>query len=351
MALPLPADAPWLEVELDMNHSKILARAWTIVWQYRALWVFGFLFALAGGGGGLNLYNGGGNGGGGNGGRGTNPGGPGQFPTFTTPHIDWNTVALIAGGVLAVVLVLIAVMLIIRYMSETALMAGADEIESTGAALSVRRGFRLGWSRQAWRLFLTDLVIHLPLFLGAILLVVAAATPLLLWVTRLVPLGILGTVAAVGLEVLVILVLIVVNLVLSVVMPYLRRRVVLARQGPLAALRQSARLVRASLLDTGLMWLLLAAIRIVWSLVMIPIVLVLLALALVVGGVPAGLAYLVSHTWVWPVVVGVPLFLLIIIPTTAFVGGLFETYVSTSWTLSYREVTSKFGDQLAAQAA
>ncbi len=337
-----------------MNHSKILTRAWTMVWHYRALWVFGFLFALTGGGGGLNLMNGGGNGGGGgggNGGRGTSPGGPGQFPSFTTPQIDWTTVALIAGGVLAVVLVLIAVMLIIRYMSETALMAGADEIESTGAALSVRRGFRLGWSRQAWRLFLTDLVIHLPLVVGAILLLVAGATPLLLWLTRQVPLGILGTVVTVVLEVLVIFVLIAVNLVLSVVMPYLRRRVVLGQQGPLAALRQSARLVRASLMDTGLMWLLLAAIRIVWSVVMVPIVVVLVVLAVVVGGVPAGLAYLVSHSWVWPVVVGVPLFLLIIIPSTAFVGGLFETYVSTSWTLSYREVTSKFGDQLAPRAA
>src|SRR5258708_2993613 len=37
--------------ETEMNHGKILARAWTLVWHSRALWLFGFLFALAGGGG------------------------------------------------------------------------------------------------------------------------------------------------------------------------------------------------------------------------------------------------------------------------------------------------------------
>jgi hypothetical protein len=324
-----------------VNHGKILARAWTLVRHSRTLWLFGFLFALAGGGGGMQFARGGSSGG-----SGTGPNGRGTIPNFSFSQINWTTVAWIAVAVLAVLLVLGAVITVVRYLAETALMAGADEIETTGAALTVRRGFRLGWSRQAWRLFLTDLVIHLPLFLGALVLLAAAALPLLLWLSRQVPLGILGTVITVGLELLVILGLLALGLVLSVVMPYLRRRVVLDKQGPLAALRQSARLVRASLLDTGLMWLLLAGIRIVWSLVMIPVIIVLLVLATIVGGVPAGLAYLMSHSIVWTAVVGLPLFLLVLLPAAAFVSGLFETYVSTSWTLTYREAISKFGDQL-----
>jgi len=326
-----------------MNHGRILARAWTLVWHSRALWFFGFLFALAGGGG-FNAARGGGSSGGG-GGSG-NGNGTRTFPRIPFSQIDWSTVIRIGVVVLAVLLVLGILLTIIRYLAETALMAGANEIESTGAALTVRRGFRLGWSRQAWRLFLTDLVIHLPLALAGLALLAAGATPLLLWLSRQAPLGILGTVVTVGLEILVILLLLAVGLVLSVIMPYLRRRVVLDQQGPLAALRQSARLVRASLVDTGLMWLLLAGIRIVWSLVMIPIVILLIILAAIIGGVPAGLAYMVSHSLVWTAVVGVPLFLLVIIPTASFISGLFETYVSTSWTLTYREAISKFGDQL-----
>src|SRR5438105_14720001 len=99
------------------------------------------------------------------------------------------------------------------------------------------------------------------------------------------------------------------------------------------------------------MWLLLAGIRIVWSLVMIPIVIVLLILAAIIGGVPAGIAYLISHSILWTAAVGVPLFLLIVLPSTAIVAGLFESYVSTAWTLTYREAISKFGDQLLPRAA
>jgi hypothetical protein len=331
-----------------MNHGKILGRAWTMVWQYRALWLFGFLFALTGGGGGYQFFRSNR----GSGSPSTGPNGTGPFPRFPFPQgINWSTVLWIAGGVLVVLVVLGVVGLVVRYLSETALMAGADEIESTGAALSVRRGFRLGWSRQAGRLFLTDLVIYLPLGLAGLVLVAAGAAPLLLWLTRQVPLGVIGTLITAALELLVVLGLLALALVLSVVMPYLRRRVVLDRQGPLAALRQSLRLVRASLVDTGLMWLLLAAIRIVWSLVMVPVGLVLIVLAAVVGGIPAAVAYLVSQSWVWAVVVGVPLFLLMLIPSVAFIGGLFETYVSTSWTLTYRDVIGKFGDRLVARTA
>lgn len=38
-----------------MNHQQILKRAWHILWNYRAIWVFGILLALttaSGGGGG-----------------------------------------------------------------------------------------------------------------------------------------------------------------------------------------------------------------------------------------------------------------------------------------------------------
>jgi len=252
-----------------MNHGQILARAWTLVRHSRALWVFGFLFALAGGGGGLQLTRGGSF----NSSR-TSTSPNGGFPRIPFEQINWNLVTQIAVAVLVALLVLGALVAVIRYLAETALMAGANEIESTGAALTVRRGFRLGWSRPAWRLFVTDLVIHLPIAIGAVVLLAAGATPLLLWLSHQFPLGILGTLLTVALELLVILGLVALSLVLSVLMPYLRRRVVLNQQGPLAALRQSARLVRASLADTGLMWLLLAGIRILWSLVMIPVVLV-----------------------------------------------------------------------------
>lgn len=322
-----------------MNHRKILERAWAILRQYRALWVFGFLFALAGGQSGLRLFNGSGSG---SGGGNNNPStGSGQFPNFHWPSIDWGAVVGVIVLVVLVLLLLGLVALVVRYLAETALMAGVDEIETTGAGLTVRRGFRLGWSRQALKLFLTDLGIYLPLFLVSVVLVGVAALPLLFWFTHVVPLGVLASIITGALELLVILSLAVVSLALSLLMPYIRRRVVLHNQGVLAAVRQSVQLARATLVDTGLLWLLLTALRIVWSLVMIPLVIVVVLVALVVGGIPAGLIYLVSQSWIVPAIVGGALFLLVLVPITAFVEGLFEAYVSTVWTLAYREVVGK----------
>ena len=332
-----------------MDHKKILTRTWRLIWNSKALWLFGFLFALAGGSGGFR-GGGGSNGGGGqsqnNGGSG---GWPGTFPDFQFRPPDWNTIVLIAVIAILVVLLLTLLTLIVRYVAETALLAGVDEIEASGEKLTVRRGFRLGWSRQALRLFLVDLAVYLPLTLGALLLIAAAALPLLVWLTQIVPLGVIATIFSVGLEMLIILILVVLALALSVVMPFVRRRVVLGGQGVRAAVREGFALVRASLKDTGLMWLLLAALRILWSLVFIPIFLLLVVVSVMIGGVPALLAYLASQSWVAAAIVGGILFLVAIIPSTAFFEGLFETYTSAAWTLTYREASGRYPDLLAAR--
>ena len=327
-----------------MDHQKILSRAWALLWRYRALWLFGFLFALAGGG---SSFGGTPGGGGTSSGR-TGTGGsvptlPSSFPTIPASTI-WGIVA----GIVAVALVLCVVMTILRYVAETALIAGVDELESTGETLTVRHGFRLGWSRQAWHLFLTEFVVYLLFGLAVILLLALAASPLLLLLINVEALRAI----AVGMTILLILpailFIIVAVLILSLVMPYVQRRVVLAGQGVGAAVRQGLGLVRGTLRDTGLMWLLLVAIGFLWGIVKIPAFILVLIAAALVGGIPAGLVYLASHSAITAVIVGVPLFLLVLIPTLAFVEGLFQVYNSSAWTLAYRQVTAQHSDLLPA---
>ena len=324
-----------------MDHKRILTRAWTLLWQSRALWLFGFLFVLTGGGMNLPSTNGGSRPA-----PSTGPSAPSSGAFFNS--IDWRVGIPIAIGIAVLLIALVVVILAVRYMADTALMAGVTEIEDTAEKLTVRRGFRLGWSRQAWRLFLIDVAVYLPLTVGGLLLLGLAALPLLLWLTPNQPLSILATIVSVALELLIILGLIVLILGLSVIMPYSRRRVVLEKQGIRDALRQGLAMVRASLVDTGLLWLLLAGIRIGWSLVMIPIIIVLILVAAVIGGLPAGVAWLVTQGWVWPAIVGGTLFVLVLIPAAAFVMGLFEAYTSASWTLAYREVSAKHALPVAA---
>ena len=332
-----------------MDHKRILSRAWTITWRYRALWLFGFLFALASGVSftGLRNLGGGGSGRGGNGGGSAPSGNPfGNLPG----NIDWNTVAIIVLAVVAIVLVLVVLMAVVRYVAETAMIAGVDEIESTEAKFTVRRGFRLGWSRQAFRLFLTDLAIRVPLTIAAIVLLAAALSPLLLLLLKVKGLQ-LGAILAAPLGLLALLLILGAVLVVSLITPYIYRRVVLGKQGVFASIRQGWTLVRASLSETGLMWLVLAAFRLLWPLVMVPVLIVGVIVASVVGGVPAGLAYLISRSWVAAVVVGLPLFLIVFVPAVAYVQGLFELYQSTTWTLAYRETMARHGELLVAPAS
>ncbi len=329
-----------------MDHLKILSRAWTLVWRFRALWLFGFLFVLAGGG---SSFGGAPNGGSSNGGApGSNGPSGGSVPSVppSVPAISWDTVGLIIVGIVAAALLLTVIVTIVRYVAETALIAGVDEIENTGETLTVRRGFRLGWSRQAWRLFLTEFTVYLLFGLAAILLLALAASPLLLLLTNADGIRPIAVGATLLLVLPAILFLIVAALTLSLVMPYVQRRVVLGRQGVEAAVRQGLKLVRGSLRDTGLMWLLLVAIGFVWGIVRIPLFIVLVVAAALLGGLPAGLIYLASHSWVPAVVVGLPLFLLALIPTITFVEGLYQAYNSSAWTLAYRQVTAQHSDLL-----
>src|SRR4030067_1089697 len=45
-----------------------------------------------------------------------------------------------------------------------------DEYESTNTKMNVRQGFRIGWSRTSWRLFLINLIVNLPAILLVLIL-------------------------------------------------------------------------------------------------------------------------------------------------------------------------------------
>jgi hypothetical protein len=94
------------------------------------------------------------------------------------------------------------------------------------------------------------------------------------------------------------------------------------------------------------MWLILKGIDLVWPLVMIPFALISGLVALLFGG---GFTFLMGAnaiesgdpSMVWSIVLGVVLFIIILVIPLAFLGGLRETFQSTSWTLAYRELKAE----------
>ena len=251
-------------------------------------------------------------------------------------------------GLACLTVILIIAAAIARYVAETALIRMVDDHEETGQKRSIRQGFRMGWSPAAWRLFLIDLLIGLPVAVVFILLFLLAAAPLLLWATKSTAAGALGTATTIGLGLLVVLAAIVVAAILSVLKPFFRRVCVLQQMGVVASIRQGYAVVRQNLKDVVLMWLITVGLRIGWAIAMIPIVLLLLVvsgalgglLALLAGGLTR-LAFEGAAPWIVAAVVGIPVFMLVMAAPLAFLGGLFEVFLSSTWTLTYRELHAK----------
>lgn len=321
-----------------LNHSKILKRSLTILTDYKVLWLFGVLAAL----GARSL----GNGSGYSFNRNDLGAAPGVFPGgMAVPGRAMAAIALLMLLLLLVAIVAGLAILILRYLGETALIRLVDEHEATGEKRSVGHGFRLGWSVRALRLFAIDLVIGVVAAIIFIALFLFALSPLLLWVTRSNVIGALGTVAAIGLVILVIVLAILAALAISLLKPFFWRKAALEDCGVFASMGEGYRMLRRHFRDAGVMWLILVGLQIGYGLVMIPVGIVLLILASVIAGVPAlavgGLAALSMSgpgPWILGLLVGVPIWLVVFFLPLLFISGLWTTYKSSVWTLTYREL-------------
>jgi len=333
-----------------MNHMRILRRAFAITRDYRVLWVFGIILALTAGNVRGSANANGSSGGGGNG----NGGGlfPYRGPNFQLPQIqpDWNSIVPILIGLVCLTLLIVVIFVVARYVAETALVRMVNRYEADGVRESLRQGFRLGWSRGAWKIFLVDLLVGLGGLVIFLALLALALSPLLLWVTQQEALGVIGTVAAVGLALVVILAAIVVSVVAGLLLEFVRRAILLEGRGVGDALRRGVGLVWRHPGDVILMGIILFGLGLLATILMIPVVILLVVAGAVIGGLPALLVgWLVSLVgegalpYIAGALVGIPLFLLATVAPLAFIGGIIQVFGSSTWTLTYREIVALEG--------
>ena len=326
-----------------MNHIKILRRALDITVNYRALWIFGFLLALTTGSG---LGSGGG---GNNSSSSTNAAPPfnGQNPFggLAIPPEVANMWLGIAVGLACLILVLIVVGTIVRYVSETALIRMIDEHEKSGERLTVRQGFRLGWSRRAWKMFLMDLLVGLGFIAVFLLLLALAALPLSVWLTPSAPLHVIGSIISGGLILLLVFAAIVAALAVTLVLIFARRACALENPGVRASLRRGYAMVKQRLSDVILMGVMMFGIELLLGLATLLAMLVVIIAAVLVAGLPAlaagtiaGLFTQGATPWIVAAVVGAPIFLIAVIIPGALIGDWKQVFSGSVWTLTYREV-------------
>jgi hypothetical protein len=350
---------------------KILQRAWHILWNYRTLWVFGLILALAAGGGPS------GNGDNNNGVQWRADGHDYPTPSYGSPqeffqdmgrqiqdafregipalHISGGqlTAFLWTLGVFVLFMILVGIVISIAYyVSVTAVIRMVDEYENSGTKMNVRQGFRIGWSRRAWHVFLINLIVHLPGLLYSLALLIAGVmiaisvfngemnfNPVALAITAiLVVLGFFGV--------------LIVTFILMLLRPFYWRVAVLEDAGVGESLRRGWAMVRENWKSAGVMWLVMIGLGIVWIAVSIilffitlPLLLVTAAVAAVVVALPGLLLVGLFSTYLsgWLPWAAAGLFLLPLFFPIAFspwvvLGSWQKIYTSTVWTLTYREI-------------
>jgi hypothetical protein len=355
-----------------MDPIKILKRAWKILWSYKALWIFGIILALTTSG--SNFRFSGNNASSGSDSSSSSSGGdvsPSQsfregiqdmkefwnedLPELFTSQIPQDEVrTLVVFGIIFLVFVVLTgiVLTFARYIAETAVIRMVDEYEATGNKPGIRQGFRFGWSRTSWRMFLINLLVNLPIFL-IVLLMLAVGVATFLLVTQDSPvLTITSVVGGIGFFFLSIFVLIILGVVIRLLVEFFWRACALEQVGVRESIRMGWNLVRKNLGSVALMWLVMFGVSLVWIIfvviaffILLPILALTIVAGAIVGGLPgllfAGISSLfLSGYWPWIVgaVAGLPLFALVAFSPLIFLGGLERVFTSTVWTLVYREL-------------
>ena len=366
-----------------MNVQKIVTQSWNLVWRHRALWLFGAVLALTTVNGiyfafdpkwdlrgepvaiqltdNTTIYL------------------PRLDPTIDLPasgvplfHIDdpdleelqrffageltddWIPrgvgAVLIALGTIAASMAIVGI--IARYVAEAALIRMVDEGQETGEKPGILRGLRLGFSRSAWRIFLIDILLNLPVLLVLGLGFVLALLPLVLWAVGSAAASITGTVLTAGSLFLIIFLSVIVSAVLSLFAQVIRRACAVEGLGVFDSIGRGLGMVRRHFRQVALIWFIWIGTRLAWMVVSIPVIIILspilllfLVAGVAVGAVPALLVGgLLTSTlaapfaWAVGILAGLPVLLLVTLAPMLFVSGLVEVFKSSTWTLAYREV-------------
>lgn len=328
-----------------MDHMRIIRRAFEIVRRYPVLWIFGFLIALStprfpGSNSGYRFS-------GRDLGLNRDFNFPRDFRNLPFPNLPQeiiNTAAGVAVGVICLAVILAVIFTIIHYVSVSASIRMVDRHEANGEKLRFGQGWRLGWTRAAFRIWLIDLLFGIGSFLAVILLLLLAAAPLLLLLTGSDAANVIGVVTTIGLVFLVILLAILLAAALSILSQFIRRAVVLEDLGVFDAIRRGWALARRRIKDAVILGLILFGIWLVYAILLIPVVLVMAVISTMAAGIPAllagGIANIFVHGSIPQIIaaaIGLTIFVLVFATPLVFLSGLLEIFNSSAWTLAYRE--------------
>jgi hypothetical protein len=358
-----------------LDIAKILKTSWNTLWNYRTLWLVGFLLALTVGGGagsgsnysfndndfnpGRDRENGSGEG------WDVIPRGA-DSPEEMMREVQsaWQTLQSqypqelrlgISALVLLVVIGLVLGLLgaVARYVAETAAIRMVDEYQQAGFRVGWREVWAQGWNVSAWRLLLVNFLLNLPVFFFLLSLLLVG------WWFFASVLGgeqsaiLTSLVAGGGVVLLIGLFTWFVMLFLNLLREFAWRFITLQNAGVWQSIRLAGGLFKRQWKNIGLMWLVMIAVNLGWGIGFLLLLLPLLLIsvftsigAAAISAIPvllaAGAASLLSAPGYWPWVFGaifaLPLFSALALSPILVARGWGLVYQSGVWTTTYREL-------------
>jgi hypothetical protein len=264
--------------------------------------------------------------------------------------VDAMTILAVLAGAVAITLI---VTRIARYVSQAALVRAVGDYEDTGQRRGVWHGLRLGMSRTAVRLFFIDLAIDLPIMLAFLLLFALWSTPLVFGLRGGAPATVtFGSSLTGGFFVSGVVLAVVAGSLLSVLKRFFRQACALESLGVIASIRRGWAVVRHNVASVLTMWVIMLVLTLCGGvaialslLALFPILILFIALGGAAGALSAYLVFLLSSLVsggplpvLLAVVVGLPIFFLVMLAPWWFFGGLLEVFRASAWTLTYREL-------------
>lgn len=364
-----------------MDTFQIFKKTLKMTWRYRALWLFGFLLALTVSnvfwlaldgedervalgnriilpnsnvirfpGEGVTIDF-----------RASDPPeitveglGPGWYQALSNElNLGDLSDLLISFGI--IVIISFVIHNLFRHTSRAALIRMVDGYGSSEEVVGLRRGFRLGWSRVAWNLFLIDLVINIPVFIFFSLLSFVTVSPFFLFnieaISTSTPIVMVILFFVAAGFILVFFLLLAVSLLLSLVKPIIRQACAVDGLGVFPSISHGFKTFTRRFLDVLLTWFIVIVVRFTWTLLVIPVFFLLIPIIIVtlLTGVLAWITAAASvaliadifmstiFAWIVGGIAALPLFLKITFSPVTFLSGLVTVIREGFWTLSYHE--------------
>jgi hypothetical protein len=351
--------------------GKIIKRSWHILWNYRILWIFGILLALTGGGSGEGVRYSFGSNSGNTGSSNYNPNyQPGPVlrqltdwfnqnvnPLFDHPNQHVGTLIGIGVAFVFFILLIIVITTFVRYVSESAALRMVDEYEQTGVKVGFKQGWRLGWSRRAFRMWVIDLVVGLPAFVFVLLLGGLGMLIFLSVTSHNTGLAVGGTVLSIGLAFLFILAFFLLAVFLGLLRQFFVRAAALEGLRIGDSFRQGWATFKANWKSAALMWLVMLGIGIGFGIVtailfflFIPAYIILAVPGLIVAAIPGLIAFGITSifsggvlAWIIGILVALPFFFTVVLAPLTLVSALYTLFNVNIWTLTYREMKALEG--------